>query len=338
MTETASKRVWSRWVFAALSLILGLGLFILLARLGYINITSFYRDLSGTRPTWLALIAASTLFHFWITARRWRLVTEQMVASVKLKSGFMYYTALAGLISQVLPQQLTVTAVRTLALKTHEDLPVGKGASSAIFDQAFDILVPATLVVPAILVFLKIIGPWIGVALGAAVLVTVGTAFVFYTGPLFRTIWRLGRLIPVIGRRLPESWGAQNSSTAHRLFDRRIILKIFILSTIRYLNLTLRACFVIPAAGLGLPVWPVAFGYSLVTLSAVLSLTPANLGIAEWGWIGLFKVAALGGDATVSFAVLNRLYTVVGILAAGAVVLIWALWAYLGKRRWQAIE
>jgi uncharacterized membrane protein YbhN (UPF0104 family) len=81
-----------------------------------------------------------------------------------------------------------------------------------------------------------------------------------------------------------------------------------------------RALLVVPAAGLDIPLAYVAYGFAPVLLSAVISITPANIGIAEWGWVGMLKLGGLSPTTAIHYALLNRGLTFFAVISVNAIV------------------
>ena len=92
------------------------------------------------------------------------------------------------------------------------------------------------------------------------------------------------------------------------MLTRRLIFSMILLSALRFALVILRLALGAVAIGIHVPFATVAYAAPLSTMSSLLMLTPANLGIAEWSWTWLLTLwgvpAAIGAFYGVSFRIL----------------------------------
>lgn len=301
--------------YAAIFLGIGLGLICFLGVWDNLNVKDLALAIVRTRPLFGGLIIVSTVFHFWISALKWRLITEQIVDFDTLRTPFLRYTIITGLLAQFLPQQLCVVVVRAVVLRSHDSLRTRYGVASSLFDQVFDFLIPALLVIPGLLVILGYFSTQQFLIISFVMLLCPGIVVALFAGKFIKVSGRVVRLVPGIGRWFsgPAIQGGKRDETL--LFSMAIVTRLYVLSIIRYVNLLLRSCLVVGAVGLKVPLTAVVSAFSPVLLSGVISVTPANLGIAEWGWVGLLTISGLASETAAKFALLNRCYVFLAVIA-----------------------
>jgi len=110
---------------------------------------------------------------------------------------------------------------------------------------------------------------------------------------------------------LPARWLTKVGLTEQRkqgLLSPRIIGLMMFLSTTRFAITIVRLMLGAVALGITVPLAAVAYATPPSTMSALLALTPANLGIAEWSWAYLLTLwgvpAAVGALYGISFRIL----------------------------------
>ncbi len=307
-------------------------LLVLLFRTLPFKVADFREALTGARWAGLAGILATTLFHCWITGIKWRYVTRLTSHGVELGAGYYFYSALIGLLGQVLPLQVAMLAGRSLALRIHGNVPLRRGAGAVVYDQFFDLLLPATMVVPILLAALHVVpveaGGWL--CLGA-----VGTTGVVLA--LFGEQFILTMLRPLL--LLPRSWKFTGLARAlHEgspLTGRPVLFTLFAFSSVRVANLVFRAWLVGWTLHLDLS-WPVVlFANCGVTFSLIFAFLPGALGVVEWGWVGMLHLYGVGTLEATHYALSSRLFAVAALVTINlvhAIVLV-AYWGLRGRHR-----
>lgn len=308
-----------RAVYVLVSLAIGGGLVYGLVRAFPVDF-----DFEGLRTGFFAAVIASTAVHFGLMAWKWKLLTEHVDPITEPFTRYYAYTALGGVLAQILPLQIVTVTVRSIALKVHHKVSMRKSGALAVFDQFLDVAIPFLIFVPGLMLGLGWIG-W-GTAAGLAILALV-LGFVVLRWLGFRLIVAVLRIVgrfPGLKRfRLTEELLENFQQNAPR--RTRILLdRLYLFSVIKYANLALRFMFVSfilqPAAG-PLPV-VVFFATALIVLATILAFTPASLGVTEWSWVGVLTLFGMESAAAAEFALLSRVAVLSSVLAVGAAVVI----------------
>ena len=105
---------------------------------------------------------------------------------------------------------------------------------------------------------------------------------------------------------LPKRWLAEERKRG--LLAPKLITQMMLLSTARFVIVIERLILGAMAIGIIIPHAVVAYATPITTMSALLALTPGNLGIAEWSWTYLLTLwgisPAVGTLYGVSFRIL----------------------------------
>jgi hypothetical protein len=277
------------------------------------NANEYLESLQTFRWAAIAGVILSTTLHFLLTAWKWRFITRLTAREADLGWGYYYYTALIALLGQVLPMQVAVLAGRSIALRVHQQVPIGRGAAGAIYDQLFDVAIPGILLLPALL---HVFG-WLDLAdamlLSAALLALVGL-LVAFAGE--QAILLLLRVLPLLGMRNVAD-GSKEIATA--LLLRNCIGKLYLVSTLRFSNLVLRAWLIAWSMNLDVSPGAMLFCTSAVTFSLLLNFVPGALGVVEWGWIGTLTLFGLPSDSAFVYALTSRTVMVATLIVLNLV-------------------
>ncbi len=190
-----------------------------------------------------------------------------------------------------------------------------KGLLNALYDMGFDFGI-ACLMLPVSLLQWYYHFDWtVWLALCAALIVIAG--FILREAPHI----------------VPEAWleklGLHEERKAGML-SRRLIGLMMVLSTARFVLVIVRLICGAWALGIAIPAVTVAYATPVVTMSALLMFTPANLGIAEWSWAYVLTLWGVPMATGVLYGVSYRIL----IFAAQFIIggLCWLLYAAAGKR------
>lgn len=313
-----------RFVLAIASLAVASLLLALLVWAGDIDIGLLVDSLMAIRTGPLALIALTTIMILGISAYKWKLVTKTLQPEASPSDGlpfYFFYTCLGGVFGLVLPPHISNVIVRSIGLKLHHRVPLGHGASTSLIEQMFDLLIPAACAGPGLLFFFGLIRfqdfallSMICVAGLALVAVVAGSTFL---GWLARP------------ERLPRAGTSRLAAlrqAAHQYagaIDRRLLVQLCLLSSVRFAVLGGRAMLI--ASALGFFIEPTHIWVSLpfVQLSFLVALTPASIGIAEWTWTGVLYGLGTGLAVATHFALLHRILSVAIVIAVTTVL--WVL-------------
>lgn len=309
------------------SFCLGIALILLLSFFLDYDLLEIPSEIVRTNLFFVALIALSTLFHFWITALKWRLVTESIAPEADFRGKYFLYTSLNHLAAQVIPHPISTLSVRSLSLRFGAQLPLRKGALSSVYDLFFDLTITVLALFASILALTGLLNPIQAIMFFLLELILCGTAISLFTKRLVLSFLRIGSRVPMLRGVMKKSMLSADSLEEKDLplLGVQQTARLFVLSIIRYGNLVLRTWLVIPASGLALAFYPVAFALPVILLASIISITPANLGITEWTWVGVLIAFSVASAVAVKYALLRRILILFSILLINAGVLIFML-------------
>ncbi len=320
--RTRGSRV-GRALAIGLSAALGVGLFLSLGAVEGLDLSDIGPALGRIGLFGAAAVVATTVLHFALTAAKWRLVTEGYARIRGFGTSYLTYSAVGGLVAQVLPIQVATVVTRSLALRLHQKEPVARSAGLAVYEQLFDLIVPLAVLPGSFAALVGHASAEIGAALSLAGLVVAGGALAFLGGPTMRGAIAAGGRLPVVGARL-RAVAEDADGRLDWLTARETVLRLYGISAIRYGNLLLR--YAVVAVALDLPIGSaaIAFAFPLIVLAFALAFTPAALGVTEWGWIGLLGMAGIDAGVAGLFAAVSRIVHLVGVIVASALVFAWS--------------
>ena len=234
-------------------------------------------------------IVVCSFLYVILGAAKWHLI-----AGVKPPRALFYthYTAQAMLIGQFLPPPVAIAANRATVMKFKQGVALKKGILNALYDMGFDFMVAALLIPASLLQWAYRFNFGIWLLLGIFLLCS--GAFLLAHAPKI----------------LPASWRVKLGieDTQHHLLSQRLIGLMMLLSAARLGLVILRLALGAATFAISVPFETVAYVVPPATMSALLVLTPANLGIAEWSSTYLFALwgipAVIGAFYGVSFRIL----------------------------------
>ncbi|MET0082513.1 MAG: lysylphosphatidylglycerol synthase transmembrane domain-containing protein [Sedimenticola sp.] len=268
-------------------------------------------------PTWLfILLLATTLLQIFISALKWRLVTQKVSTShsIKINNGFyVFYTALGASLGQLIPVHISSIITRSLALRAHGNLNIKKGAFTSLYEQAFDLLIPIILVPSSLIAYIfdySVTG-WLLLSLAS---IFLGGWIVSEAGEkLSRSVCRYmdrKKLKSAFHERIHDILQACIESG---LFENKFLRRIFYLSTFRFISILFRAILIAMLIGSAITALDVAKAFPLVQTTLLIAITPGGLGISEWSWIGIFNAIGVNLDEAGLFAIVHRIYIVLTV-------------------------
>jgi uncharacterized membrane protein YbhN (UPF0104 family) len=102
---------------------------------------------------------------------------------------------------------------------------------------------------------------------------------------------------------------------------------------LKFLNLVARNYLVVLAAGLPIGFSPTALAIPVLILASIIAITPGNLGISEWGWVGVLMVFGTSKLDAAEFAILRRVVVLVAIILCNVLVALYFLIFRPGRKR-----
>lgn len=264
----------------------------------------------------LALACLASLVQIAISARKWQMVLASISAEPTKQPGLRLSLLLAGLAAvaaQFLPLVVATPVLRSLAARYATGMSIVDGALASVIEQAFDVLAFLLLFVPTLFVFsLALAGVGVGFATWIAVAALAGGSVFLLLGAGPERI--LGRLVRRVLR--AERWAAVLQAIAG--IDVRLQRRMLCLSLLRNGAILARVMIIAAAAGFTLPVVHLVYGHTIVQASQLAAITPGNLGLAEWTWVGALGYLGHETAMVAIFALTLRMVSIVSyILVAG---------------------
>lgn len=306
---------YSKILYAILSFSLGLFLVWLIVRLTPISIEQVLSDLQDLNIIYVCLVVIATFIHLWLTAYKWKLITQKLTLNQKKTQRFyLYYIVFANLLAQILPQQLGLTFVQGLALKLHKVSSFSQGFFSVIYDQIFNLLIPILLLPPSILLFTNQISLPLAIFLSLGTLLIAHCLIIKWHKPLLLAAFKGYCQVKkkVLSNKKQIDLNLVNDKIP--IFATSFTTYLFWLSALRHGNWILRSYLVVLAGGFAIKFWAIAFTTNLVQTAMLVSITPANLGFMEWSWIGGLELLGIPAVEAGSFAFLQRILGVFSII------------------------
>jgi len=292
-----------RWMIFRVVVGLALGLALCVALYAHLDVKSedwgrLWRSLSWP---WTAVVLGLTLLHWWSGARKWRLWALALhgEAGREPASGFfLRHIAWQNWYGQFLPPTLAIVLGRSWAARHMPGVNWRAGAGNGIYDQAMEFLLLSALLPAAWL----ILHDHVGIVIWGPVAVACMAVMAGFIGLSRRWLpQRLGPFLPSL-----LAWSA-----------------------LRVVVVIARLVAGAPALSLAIDWASIAATAPVVALLMIVPLTPGNLGIAEWGWVG---VLAYGGTDPVQAGLMAVGFRV--LMIAIQTVLLLAIIAHpLVKRR-----
>lgn len=241
---------------------------------------------------WLLLVFAALVsvgMQSWLSAFKWEMLHDAANVGEPIRGGrtkLTLYSTLAILLAQLLPASIAVPMVRGLATRLDMAGSFTRGAAITVYDQLFDVGVLVLVVIVCAGLFWLGFSPklsLIGAILALAVALVLATPFFSFIKPL-----RLASAL--VPQRLPGMQRVASSLVyAHNrgLDSPEVAANLLRLSILRYLAIGSRSVAALLIAVPALSWANAAWGFGIVQSSALLALTPGNMGITEWGWAGV---------------------------------------------------
>lgn len=281
-------------------------------------------DLIGARlvevgPGAIVLICLASLAQVGISSIKWRLVLFALKTEPATMPGpqlSLLLASLAGVAAQFLPLFIAAPTLRSVAARYAAGTPVLEGALASAVEQAFDVLAFSLLLLPTLAVFaLEFAGFKAGFGTWAMIAaLTLGAAFLLLGTASTRMTERLTR-------NLDLNRYAAGAFDAISGIDAALQRRLLWLSLLRYCAILARVLIVAEVADFAIPFVHLVYAHTIVQAAQFASVTPGNLGLTEWTWLG--ALGFLGHD--VAFVVIFSLtlrvvsvvsYALVSVLAA----------------------
>jgi hypothetical protein len=255
-------------------------------------------------PGWLLVSLLGSAAATFVTAARWKLLSEMMGGSHLPYGIYFHYLALTRLIGQVLPTVLVDVFGRGAALKAAgSDSRLGQLIAPVILERLLDLLLPLALLGWAIAVHLRLLPAWLDPWASLAVLVVLFVlAVVPMLHPLVRAaLWGYGWI-----RRLRRHDRTLPLPPAPRVTV-QLSGRIVAFGVLRYASIQFQ--YWGAGAGLGVLLAPLVLVMAtpLAQLAGLVGITPGGLGMQEGGWVAALEQLGEDPAAIVVFMAGTRL-------------------------------
>jgi len=265
-------------------------------------------------PLWgIALFFAMTLLNLMLGAKKWQLVVEHLsreTDEMPSYSFFLLYTLIGAFLGLFVPIQVSTLATRSISLQVGGYGSVKRGAASSIISQVQDVIVIIIFVIPGYFVIFRNLSFSIWI-LEISGLIIGGHIFFRHILPFISEKVANQK----ISNKWPKSFYGNLSKNIISLFqeisNKKIIapsltIPLYYLSMLRFINLALRSYLISWLIGLGVSPISIMSMSSITQLSLLIAITPGNLGVLEWGWVGLLGLVDIPIALAGNFALTTR--------------------------------
>lgn len=242
-------------------------------------------------PLWLLVSLLGSAAATFVTAARWKLLSEMMGGSHLPYGIYFHYLALTRLIGQVLPTVLVDVFGRGAALKAAgSDSRLGQLIAPVVLERVLDLLLPLALLGWAIAVHLRLLPGWLDPWVSLSLLVLAFVLVVIpMLDPLVRlALWAYGWIRRL--RRHDRTLPLPSAPTVTVELSARIVA----FGVLRYASIQFQ--YWGAGAGLGVLLAPLVLVMAtpLAQLAGLVGITPGGLGMQEGGWLAALE--QLGED------------------------------------------
>jgi len=266
-------------------------------------------------PVWayVPIAAAQSVIILLGAVKWWLILRETGGGTVGLRDASAA-TAIGALAGQVMPIQLVTPAARAWIARRHR-IPLGRALGTSLMEQAFEVIVLATMALIGAVLVLGGVAPFLGgaaVAAGAGLLLLLSSRLALVPSALSEH--EAGGLKSVLSKVV------RGVADAARL-SRKLFVQLTGLSLMRYvllagLNVTLLSVLVPEAS----PVTLFA-AYPLVLFLMSLPFFPGGLGVVELTWASVLMANGETATAAAEAAIALRIVSTFGfVLIAPALI------------------
>lgn len=313
---------------------LGIGIFLVWLILNFtpVRVEQIFDKLQHLNFIFVACVVISTFIHLWLSAYKWRLITEKLTKNNERSPNFyLSYIILANLTIQFVPQHIGMAFVQSLAVKLHKIGSLSKGIFSVVYDQLLNILIPVILLPVSVLFILGKISLSLAIFLYLGILLFAHYVITQWHKPLIiftvKRYWGIKKILSKNKLSVVE----ENKIEDIPILSTRFTTHLFWISVFRHINWTLRSFFVVLAGNFAIKFWSILFTINIVQSAMLVSITPANLGFMEWSWIGSLALLGVPAVETGNFAILQRIITLCSIVLIALVFWLFTMFSNIYK-------
>jgi len=280
-----------------------------------VTIADVERTAQSIRWHWLPAIFALLAGHVAVSALRWAYIEEALGApKPAFRTGFNSGAIAMGL-GTVLPAPIMNVAARSLANKL-AGTSATRGALSGTLDQICDLAICLWMAIPAALALLILDPEWFWVL--SALATAIGALCLF---PIAQARAILARIAP--GR--DKRWVAL-------LLSRETLLRLYVLSLLRFANLVAVAILVSLSAG-GAPALALAIAVPIVAVANALVMLPGAIGVSEWSFTVVLAQFGVDEPSVIAFVIANRMILTALPMLLALAVIVAAAFGFVSRQR-----
>lgn len=304
----------SRIALLILAVLLAAGLLWLLVAFGDLSAADL-RLILSVSPWYMLGLFGTVAMQFVLSTYKWWLVSSRLGDETLTYADYFIYlriTVTGGVVGLLIPMYLGTLFARGAGLRIQQRERFRSGLVSSVYEQGFDFLVPACMLLPSVLFTLgqiTVIQWW---WLSGVLLAVGGIVTTVWPRPLLRLLAAL-----VLRPWLPVPQRVRDvvdTLSVSPLWDRPTLVMTFGISLARYCNLAVYALLVVWALNLPIPVFHILVVLPLAVLSIILAITPGNLGVTEWAWASQLVLLGNDPDTAALFSIANRLFVILSLL------------------------
>jgi uncharacterized membrane protein YbhN (UPF0104 family) len=300
-------------------------LIVLLVKLGKLDLRVTVQQLRSVSWVSISKLTLLTALHVYLASLKWRRVDAALRRSADSVLSRTMSFALTGAgvaLGQVLPVQISMSAVRTLGTYFH-GRALRRGTGGTLFEQAFDVLIVGFLAAAAgVTRFYRGGGTmWVICALAM-------TGFALLAvGPAIKLVRRQvaaldARAVAPHNRLLRTIANLQHSGLLNPGLGRQLMG----LSAARFVIQVLMAGETAQAIGVHIPLWHLAAAMPFVVIAGAIVPTPGGLGVNELSYATTLHLFGTPLNVGAQWALANRVLVAFScfVVAACAIALLGA--------------
>ena len=287
--------------FSLLSLVIGIICIYLVIDLTPITFESIYLKLKNINPAYIIAIATVIFINNNLIAYKWKKVVQHLSKQEsKPQSFYLFYIVFAALVGILVPRQLSMLIVQSFATNVHKVSSVSSGFLSAIYNQLMNLLIPLLLVPPAILFAFNYISLKITLFLSLVIISIAPYVISKWQKPIVIFLLKIYYKIKKNRDR------NKDIASEISILKPRFFIHLYWVTVLFHLSVIFKSYLVALSMGLNIKLWIFILGTPLIYLAMLLSITPGNLGIMEWSWIGILELYNVAPQDAASFAIIHR--------------------------------
>lgn len=256
-------------------------------------------------PIWLiAFATVAMLLNIMLGAQNWHLTVRHVSRSPG--PGYLFYltyTVMSAIFGLFIPIQISNLIIRSISLRFWGNASTQKSTVTALISQLHDVTIAIIFLIPGTLVVFGKVGLYQWLLYEIALI--AGAYFLFggYTLAVVKKICSLQFKNKIAQKII----GLLKEGLNVGLFDNSLMISLYKNSLAKFMILSLRVYIVSRVLGLNASLLEIVSIFSALQLSIVFTITPGNLGVTEWGWVGLLVYLGVTRYAAGNFALTLRL-------------------------------